>query len=159
MSYKVIMQSIDRAKKQNRAVALIPNAKVLKKWPRIYALPSAPLKFKEHDTMTENYLIFGPYIRNSNSNLLLMQNVDGELMLRDEYEKRNSIKRATRTRCLWIYANTLKCIQDADPVPLKLMWGTGGVEYQTSKQSMEDTRTHSIHPSSFISPIKLEKAD
>lgn len=117
------MGAIQRAKTQNRAIALIPSLETMKQWPRIYALPAAPLKFKEHNLMTNNFLIFGPYIRNSNSNLLLMQNVDGELMLRDEYEKRNSIVRKTRTRCLWIYANTLKCLQDADPHPLKLMWG------------------------------------
>lgn len=133
------MEAINRAKSQNRAVALTPSAKVLKKWPRIYALPSAPLKFKEHDSMTENYLIFGPYMRNSNSNLVLMQNVDGELMLRDDYEKRNNTKRAFRTRCLWIYANTLKCIQDADPIPLKLMWGNSSAEYVSDTQSVEKT--------------------
>lgn len=138
------MEAIHRAKSQNRAIALTPNAKALKKWPRIYALPSAPLKFKEHDLMTDNYLIFGPYMRNSNSNLLLMQNVDGELMLRDDYEKINSIERDTRTRCLWIYANTLKCIQDADPSPLKLMWGKGGDEYQHGPQSIEREATKPV---------------
>lgn len=116
------MEAIERAKKKKRAVALESTSKYLRKWPRIFALPSAPLKFKEHDSMTENFLIFGPYMRQSNSNLLLMQNVDGELILRDEYERRNQIQRETRTRCLWIYANTLKCIHDADPEPFKLWW-------------------------------------
>jgi hypothetical protein len=128
LSYKVIMEAIARAKSGNRAVALEAMSKNLRKWPRIFALPAAPLKFKEHDSMTENFLIFGPYMRHSNSNLLLMQNVDGELLLRDEYEKRNGIKRMTRTRCLWIYANTLKCIHDADPVPQKLTWPTKPTE-------------------------------
>lgn len=73
--------------------------------------------------MTENFLIFGPYSRSANSNLLLMQNHEGEIMLRDDYEKRFNITKETKTRCLWIYANTLKCIQDADSTPLKLMWG------------------------------------
>lgn len=132
LSFKVIMDAVTRAKAQGRAVALTPSNKNVRKWPRIYALPAAPLKFKEQESMTSNFLIFGPYMRNSNSNLLLMQNVDGVLILRDEYEKRNNITRATRTRCLWIYANTLKCIQDADPIPLKLMWGTPG-EALTSK--------------------------
>lgn len=72
--------------------------------------------------MTNNFLIFGPYMRHSNSNLLLMQNVDGELLLRDEYEQRNNIKRSRRTRCLWIYANSLRCIHDAHPMPFKLSW-------------------------------------
>ena len=76
--------------------------------------------------MTDNYLIFGPYLRQSNSNLLLVQNVDGQLMLRDDYERQNNIIRKTRTRCLWIYANKLKCIVDADPRPLKLAWSKDG---------------------------------
>lgn len=130
------MQAIQRAKAGNRAVFLTASTKSVKRWPKIYALPSAPLKFKEHNSMTDNFLIFGPYMRHSNSNLLLMQNVDGELMLRDEYERRNNIKRVTRTRCLWIYANTLKCIHDADPNPLKLTWGKSGADFQGSFTGM-----------------------
>lgn len=126
MSYRLIMEAIQRAKKSGKAVGLLPTNRNCSKWPQIYALPSAPLKFKEHDSMTNNFLIFGPYERNSNSNLLLMQNVDGTLMLRDEYEKHNQIQRTARTRCLWIYANTLKCIQDADPNPMCLFWGKDG---------------------------------
>jgi hypothetical protein len=124
------MEAIQKAKICGRAVALSAATKNSKKWPKIFALPAAPLKFKEHDSMTDNFLIFGPYMRHSNSNLLLMQNIDGNLMLRDEYEKRNNIKRSTRTRCLWIYANTLKCIHDADPNPLKLVWGKDGANIQ-----------------------------
>lgn len=124
------MKSITRAKAHGRAIALQPSSNLARKWPKIYALPSAPLKFKEHDTMTANFLIFGPYLRNSNSNLLLMQNIDGQLMLRDEYEKRNQIRRETRTRCLWIYANYLKCINDVDPRPMQLIWN----------QDIEDTQ-------------------
>lgn len=138
LSFKVIMEAVTRAKKQGRAVGLVPSNETIRKWPKIYALPAAPLKFKEHESMTSNFLIFGPYTRNSNSNLLLMQNVDGELMLRDEYEKRNRIRRITRTRCLWIYANTLKCIQEADPVPLKLMWGSDS-GFTSLKTSFEDS--------------------
>lgn len=137
LSYRVIMQAIQRAKAGNRAVALTSTVKQAKRWPRIFALPQAPLKFKEHDSMTDNFLIFGPYMRHSNSNLLLMQNVDGELMLRDEYEKRNNINRTTRTRCLWIYANSLKCIHNADPRPLKLMWGKDGADFQATDQEPE----------------------
>lgn len=122
LSFSVIMEAIGRAKRQKRAIALVPKSEHLKKWPRIYALPAAPLKFKEQDSMTKDFLIFGPYMRSSNSNLLLMQNVDGELMLRDEYEKRTFVKRTLRTRCLWIYANTLKCINDVDPKPITLEW-------------------------------------
>jgi hypothetical protein len=116
------MEAIARAKAGKKAVTLETAEVHLRKWPKIFALPAAPLKFKEHDSMTDNFLIFGPYMRHSNSNLLLMQNIDGRLLLRDEYEKRNRIKRAARTRCLWIYANTLKCIHDADPETYKIEW-------------------------------------
>lgn len=134
LSYRVIMEAIQQAKEKNRAVPMVANdcqdtnPQAAKRWPRIFALPTAPLKFKEHDSMTENFLIFGPYLRQSNSNLLLMQNVDGELILRDEYERTNNITRTTRTRCLWIYANTLKCIHDADPDPMRLFWDNNVVE-------------------------------
>lgn len=120
------MNVIQRAKAQNRAIALTECSKKFSNWPKIYALPCAPLKFKDHDSMTDNFLIFGPYRRSFNSNLLLMQNIDGDLMLRDEYEKRNNIQRTKRTRCLWIYANTLQCLNNADPHPVKLMWTNNG---------------------------------
>lgn len=122
LSYKVIIESITKARLQRKTVSLIPKAMEQRKWPKIFALPSAPLKFKEHETMTGDFLIFGPYLRSSVSNLLLMQNVDGKLMLRDEYEKKNNIKRSSRTRCLWIYANSLKCIQEVDKNPIFLDW-------------------------------------
>jgi len=117
------MRAIERAKQSNSTVSLVPTMRGQRRWPKMYALSSAPLKFKEHESMTDNFLIFGPYLRNSNSNLLLMQNVNGQLMLRDEYEKKNNIERTTRTRCLWIYANTLKCINDVDPkTSINLTW-------------------------------------
>lgn len=145
------MEAIQQAKEKNRAVPMVandcedddPQVASLKRWPRIYALPTAPLKFKEHDSMTENFLIFGPYKRLANSNLLLMQNVDGELILRDEYEKKNNITRSTRTRCLWIYANTLKCIGDADPDPMRLFWDNNVVEI---------IRNMSEHPKDTVEP-------
>lgn len=114
LSFSVIMRTIEKAKAQKKTILLTPTAKTAKAWPKIYALPSAPLKFRDHEKMTDNFLIFGPYPRAANSNLLLMQNLDGVLLLRDEYERKNNIIRATRTRCLWIYANTLKCITQAD---------------------------------------------
>lgn len=143
------MEAINRAKSQNRAVALVPTMKNIQKWPKIFALPAAPLKFKEHDSMTDNFLIFGPYTRNSNSNLLLMQNVDGKLMLRDEYERRNSVTRSKRTRCLWIYANTLKVLNDADPHPLKLMWGREG-EKEKESNATETKQSPNLKISTVI---------
>lgn len=136
------MDVINRAKAKNRAVALTTNPQNLKRWPRIFALPGPPLKFKDHESMTENFLIFGPYLRNSNSNLLLMQNVDGDLMLRDEYEKRNNVQRTKRTRCLWIYANTLQCLHDADPYPVRLVWGNG--DEATQKPNLFNTERKSM---------------
>lgn len=108
------MRTIEKAKAQKKTILLTPTTKIANEWPKIYALPSAPLKFRDHEKMTDNFLIFGPYPRAANSNLLLMQNLDGILLLRDDYERKNNIKRDTRTRCLWIYANTLKCITQAD---------------------------------------------
>ncbi|KAG5667244.1 hypothetical protein PVAND_015234 [Polypedilum vanderplanki] len=112
LNYKVIMESVQKAKNKRKAIQLVSNNSF--KWPKIYALPSAPLKFKihEHETMSDNFLLFGPYLRSSSSYLLLMQNVDGKMYTRDYYEKLNGIKRSSRTRCLWIYANNLKCISD-----------------------------------------------
>lgn len=145
------MEAVQRAKMCNRAVSLQASSRYSKKWPKIFALPGAPLKFKEKDSMTENFLIFGPYMRQSNSNLLLMQNVDGELMLRDEYERRNFIKRTIRTRCLWIYANTLKCIHDADPCPLMLTWNKNstelGISSSTSKTDVKNDPKNSMKSS------------
>lgn len=128
------MEAIQRAKRIKRAVPLQSSAANTKRWPKIFALPTAPFKFKEQETMTDDYLIFGPYLRQTNSNLLLMQNVDGELMLRDEYERRNAIKRTPRTRCLWIYANTLKCVHNADPNPVQLTSSKGNDQFMVSME-------------------------
>jgi hypothetical protein len=49
-----------------------------------------------------------------------MQNADGKMYTRDYYEKMNGIKRPTRTRCLWIYANNLKCVSNALTAPVAL---------------------------------------
>lgn len=76
--------------------------------------------------MTMDNLIFGPYLRSSNASLTLMQNVDGKMMSRDEYERRNHITRERRTRCLWIYAKTVKCIEEVDPIPMLLQWSASG---------------------------------
>lgn len=72
--------------------------------------------------MTNNYLIFGPYARSANSNLLLMQSDGDQKFLRDDYEKIHNIKRVTRTRCIWIYANTLKCITDSNVEMMYFHW-------------------------------------
>lgn len=155
MSFKVIQEVINRAKTLNRAVALTTTTRYSKTWPRIYALPGPPLKFKDSETMTDNFLIFGPYLRNSNSNLLLMQNVDGELMLRDDYERRNNIKRLKRTRCLWIYANTLQCLQDADPHPVKLMFQR---DYDDAmKRKKEDEEKNKLTISTVIGGFIAEE--
>ena len=80
--------------------------------PKIYALPSAPVNFSTQYEMTNNFLIFGPYPRDAQPDLLLMQNVDGTLMLRDEYEKLKKINRTLRTRCLWIFSDSLSEISN-----------------------------------------------
>lgn len=115
------MDGIAKAKQKGQAFQISPNCTEMR-WPQIYALPTAPLKFKLHEleSMSGNFLLFGPYLRNSNSGLLLMQNVEGKMYLRDDYERINNINRKQRTRCLWIYANTLKCIKDAYTDNIKL---------------------------------------
>lgn len=168
------MRTIEKAKAQKKTILLTPTTKTANEWPKIYALPSAPLKFRDHDKMTDNFLIFGPYPRAANSNLLLMQNLDGVLLLRDDYERKNNIKRETRTRCLWIYANTLKCITQADdnnqlnnlrtklqdnsigkilnnsevrnPMRLKISNVVGGCSewFEESKEGLPDTRKNSV---------------
>jgi hypothetical protein len=100
------------SREKQKAVQLLPTTNPDRNtWPRVYALPSAPLKFKDQHTMTNNFLIFGPYMRQHNSNLLLMQSDGTQKFLRDDYEKIHNIQRKVRTRCIWIYANTLKCIE------------------------------------------------
>lgn len=108
------MEAIKRAKIKQQTIRILGPLNSAKDTPRIFALPRSPLNFKKGENlkMTENFLIFGPYLRNSNSNLLLMQNVDGKMFLRDDYEKRSNIQRESRTRCLWIYANSLKCVAE-----------------------------------------------
>lgn len=101
------MNTILRAREKNKTVLLSPNGVSNHPLPKIYALPSAPVSFSTEYTMTNNFLIFGPYPRDAQPDLLLMQNVDGTLMLRDEYEKLKKIKRSVRTRCLWIFSDTL----------------------------------------------------
>lgn len=76
--------------------------------------------------MSMDNLIFGPFLRTSNANLTLMQNVDGQMMSREEYERRNNITREKRTRCLWIYAKTVKCFEEVDPIPMLLQWSASG---------------------------------
>lgn len=172
------MRTIEKAKAQKKTILLTPTTKTANEWPKIYALPSAPLKFRDHEKMTENFLIFGPYPRAANSNLLLMQNLDGLLLLRDDYERKNNIKRETRTRCLWIYANTLKCITQADgnnqfrsksqdnstmknseaknPMKLKISNVVGGCSewFEESKDGLIDTKNDSV-PKLIIDNIQL----
>lgn len=178
------MRTIEKAKSQKKTILLTPTSKTANEWPKIYALPSAPLKFRDHEKMTENFLIFGPYPRAANSNLLLMQNLDGVLLLRDDYERKNNIKRETRTRCLWIYANTLKCITQADdnnqfnnlhsksqdnsiktsmknsearnPMKLKISNVVGGCSewFEESKDGLIDKKNNSI-PKLIIDNIQL----
>lgn len=178
------MRTIQKAKAQKKTILLTPTTKAANEWPKIYALPSAPLKFRDHEKMTDNFLIFGPYPRAANSNLLLMQNLDGILLLRDDYERKNNIKRETRTRCLWIYANTLKCITQADdsnqlnnlcsklqdnsimtklknsevknPMKLKISNVVGGCSewFEESKDELLETKRNSV-PKLIIDNIKL----
>lgn len=104
------MEAVEKARVRQKTIQLISAPQ---KTPNIYAVPGAPLKFKDSQQMTKNFLIVGPYLRSSNSNLMLMQNYEGKMYLRDEFEKHHRIERRIKTRCIWIYADTLKCIQNA----------------------------------------------
>lgn len=116
------MKGIVKAKERQKAVQLVGMGSVKNTWPRIYALPKAPLKFKDKDKMTGNFLIFGPYLRTSNSNLLLMQSDGDRVYLRDDYEKIHNIKHKVRTRCIWIYANKLNCITESVGEKMYFAW-------------------------------------
>ena len=118
------MNAISKARFNQRTIRILGPLNSAKDTPRIFALPTAPLKFKKEEgqNMTGNFLLFGPYLRESNSNLLLMQNVDGRMILRDDYEQLNNIQRNSRTRCLWIYANSLKCVTDSQIESIQPTW-------------------------------------
>lgn len=90
--------------------------------------------------MTKNFLIVGPYLRSSNSNLMLMQNRDGKMYLRDEYEKFHNIVRNVKTRCIWIYADTLKCIQNAQIEPMYFYFKKVETQYPEKKGSLENSK-------------------
>jgi len=118
------MKAISQARYNQRTIRILGPINSAKDTPRIFALPNAPLKFKKEEghNMTGNFLLFGPYLRESNSNLLLMQNVDGKMILRDDYEQQNNIQRKSRTRCLWIYANSLKCVTESQIESIQPAW-------------------------------------
>ncbi|KAL7025919.1 hypothetical protein ACKWTF_013701 [Chironomus riparius] len=124
LPYRVIMNAISKARFNQRTIRILGPLNSAKDTPRIFALPTAPLKFKKEEghNMTGNFLLFGPYLRESNSNLLLMQNVDGRMILRDDYEQLKNIQRNSRTRCLWIYANSLKCVTDSQIESIQPTW-------------------------------------
>lgn len=143
------MRAIKKAKEIQKAVQLISGSCAQTSWPRIYALPSAPLKFKDQQTMTSNFLIFGPYLRNVNSNLLLMQSDNEQKFLRDDYEKIHNIKRQVRTRCIWIYANTLKCITENN---VEFMYFSWDPQKRTIPKRDEEEKTLKI--SSIIGGFK-----
>lgn len=141
LSHKVIMTAIYKAKARQQTVRILGPVNSAKDTPRIFALPRAPLKFKkeEENSMTGNFLLFGPYLRESNSNLLLMQNVAGKMILKDIFDQQNNIERASKTRCLWIYANTLKCVTDSAIESIQPAWN---VKYQNNENHVngEDTK-------------------
>lgn len=141
LSKKVVLKAIKEAKTLKKAVSVTA---VNRSWPKIYALPSAPLQFKEKESMTDNFLIFGPYARDAESNLLL---------LRSEIKQKDSEGRNARTRCLWIYANSLKIIQDARSEPMLLAWGKD----PTDCREVTDIVTKSRFTSKKVDQIDITK--
>jgi hypothetical protein len=93
LSKNIVLKAINEAKRTRKTIEIEAEDK---SWPLIFALPTAPLKFKEQDSMTDNFLIFGPYKRNDESNLLL---------LRSEKEGKKSKlqpnEKQMKTRCIW----------------------------------------------------------
>jgi hypothetical protein len=142
LPYRVIMNAISQARYKQRTIRILGPLNSAKDTPRIFAIPNAPLKFKkdEGQNMTGNFLLFGPYLRESNSNLLLMQNVDGKMILRDEYEQQNNIQRSSRTRCLWIYANSLKCVTDTQIDTVQPTWLKKGIRNGNEENSSDYIR-------------------
>lgn len=131
------MQAVEKSRATQKTIQLIsmPQQK-----PFIFAVPIAPLKFKDQQNMTKNFVIVGPYLRTSNSNLMLMQNFNGKMYLRDEYEKFHKIERDVKTRCIWIYADTLKCIQNVQIEPMYFSWKKTDNRFPEKKGSLENGR-------------------
>lgn len=114
------MKSIESAKMSNKTIQVMATDK---SWPRIYALPSAPLNFKEQHLMTENFIIFGPYPRDNESNLLLLRNEESQ-------KKKNRQTTPFKTRCLWIYCDSLKLIEENIPGQMMVAWGRDPTDCQ-----------------------------
>lgn len=124
LPYEIVIGAIQKARQTKRTIQLIPNEM---KEPFIYAVPNPPLKFKDQLLMTKNFLIVGPYLRTSNSNLSLMQYHNGRMLLRDDYQKKLCIQRKIKTRCIWIYADALKCIQNVKTESMYFSWKVRGM--------------------------------
>jgi hypothetical protein len=150
------MCAIYKAKARQQTIRILGPLNSAKDTPRIFALPSAPLKFKkeENDNMTENFLLFGPYLRDSNSNLLLMQNIGGKMVLRDVFEQRNNIQRASKTRCLWIYANTLKCVTDSTIESIQPSWNKRSKNEDEKAKVSSEEQPNSLKISNIVGGCK-----
>lgn len=158
LPYRVIINAISQAKFMQKTIRILGPLNNAKDTPRIFALPYAPLKFKKEEgrNMTGHFLLFGPYLRESNSNLLLMQNVDGLMVLRDDYEQQNNIKRSSRTRCLWIYANSLKCVTDSQIASIQPTWLRR--KYSKNYQANENDENSSDFVSQKASKFQSEES-
>ncbi len=70
--------------------------------PRIFALPEHPFTKEEEG----HFLVIGPYDNQDDEDLILMQQSEGVLITREDFEKKYNLQRTERTTASWIYSNT-----------------------------------------------------
>lgn len=88
LSYDKVSYALALAKQHSKTVRVTMNDK----FPEIYATPRR-----------SNCIFFGPYGMQHNIDFILCQNVDGEIIDRESYEKRYKIKKEKGTVGSWLY--------------------------------------------------------
>lgn len=89
LRYEKIIRSINIAAREKKTVQMNNEQNEL---PYVFATPT-----------NTNQIFFGPYRTNENINIVLYQQLDGELLLREEYERRLNIKRTSYTEGCWLF--------------------------------------------------------
>lgn len=102
LSRNVVVKTIAKAKKEGRIVKLTPANCAQFQRPRIYALPEHPF----NKQLDGNYLVVGPYENKESEDLILMQQSEGQLITREEFQKKFDLHRSNKTTASWIFSNT-----------------------------------------------------
>lgn len=88
LSYDKVSYALDLAKQHSKTVRVTMNDK----FPEIYATPRR-----------SNCIFFGPYGMRDNIDYMLCQNIDGEIIDRESYEKKYNITKEKGTIGSWLY--------------------------------------------------------